>query len=94
MKITDATQEFILYKQSLGTKSFWFLSSFMALMALALAIAGIVQSYFQRVLGIDYLTTQNYMKLWYAVFWVAAWGFAAGVVMFLMDFFRLAKIKA
>ena len=82
-----------IYKQSLGTKSFWFMSSFMALMALALAIAGIVQAYFQRVLGMDYLTTQIYMKLWYAVFWIAAWGFAAGGGMFLIDFFRLAKIK-
>jgi hypothetical protein len=42
----------------------------------------------------DYLTTQEFMKLWYAVFWVSAWGFAAGVVMFLIDFFKLATAKA
>jgi nitric oxide reductase subunit B len=82
------------FRQSLGTKAFWFMCSFMALMALSLAIAGIVQVYFQRVLGMDYLTTQGYMKLWYAVFWTSAWGFAAGVVMFLVDFFRLAKAGA
>ncbi len=82
------------FKQSVGTKAFWFMCSFMALMALSLAIAGIVQVYFQRILGMDYLTTQGYMKLWYAVFWVSAWGFAAGVAMFLIDFFRLAKAKA
>ena len=69
------------------------MSSFMVLMALSLAIAGIVQAYFQRVLGMDYLTTQMYLKLWYAVFWVSAWGFAAGVVMFLVDFFRILKTK-
>ncbi|HXX81430.1 MAG TPA: cbb3-type cytochrome c oxidase subunit I [Thermodesulfovibrionales bacterium] len=82
------------FKQSLGIKAFWFMCSFMVLMALSLAIAGIVQAYFQRVLGMDYLTTQEYMKLWYAVFWVSAWGFTVGVVMFLIDFFRLAKAKA
>jgi nitric oxide reductase subunit B len=82
------------FKQSLGNKSFWFMCSFMGLIALSLGIAGIVQAYFQRVLGMDYLTTQEFMKLWYAVFWVSAWGFAAGVVMFLIDFFRLARAKS
>jgi nitric oxide reductase subunit B len=66
----------------------------MALMAISLAIAGIVQTYFQRVMGMDFLTTQEYMRLWYAVFWVSAWGFTAGVAMFLIDFCRLAKAKA
>ena len=65
------------FNQSLGVKSFWFMCSFMGLIALSLGIAGIVQAYFQRVLGMDYLTTQEYMKLWYAVFWVSAWGFVA-----------------
>jgi len=83
-----------IFKESLGIKSFWFMCSFMALMALSLAVAGIVQAYFQRVLGMDYLTTQVYMKLWYAVFWVSGWGFAAGVVMFVIDFFKLAKANA
>jgi nitric oxide reductase subunit B len=82
------------FDQGLGRKSFWFMNFFMILIALALAVAGIVQVYFQRVLGMDFLTTQEFMKLWYAVFWVSAWGFAAGVVMFLIDFFRLAKAKA
>jgi nitric oxide reductase subunit B len=81
------------FKQSLGIRAFWFMCSFMTLMALSLAVAGIVQTYFQRILGMDYLTTQGYMKLWYAVFWVSAWGFAAGGAMFLFDFFRLAKAK-
>jgi len=84
----------VTFKQSLGIKAFWFMCSFMVLMALSLAIAGIVQTYFQRVMGMDFLTTQEYMRLWYTVFWVSAWGFTAGVVMFLIDFFRLAKTKS
>ena len=82
------------FDQDLGRKAFWFMNFFMILIALALGIAGIVQVYFQRVLGMDFLTAQGFMKLWYAVFWVSAWGFAAGVVMFLIDFFRLARAKA
>ena len=63
----------------------------MIIMALALAVAGIVQVYLQRVLGMDYLTTQGFMKLWYAVFWVSGWGFAAGVVSYITYFFRIGK---
>ena len=67
----------------------------MFLMVLALAVAGIVQVYLQRVLGMDYLTTQGFMKLWYAVFWVCAWSFASGVVVYIIDFFRIGKtVKA
>ncbi len=63
----------------------------MFFMVLALAVAGIVQVYLQRVLGMDYLTTQGYMRLWYTVFWVSAWGFASGVVVYIIDFFRIGR---
>lgn len=63
----------------------------MFLMVLALAVAGIVQVYLQRILGMDYLSTQEFMKLWYAVFWVCAWGFAAGVALYIVDFFSIGK---
>ncbi len=63
----------------------------MFLMVLALAVAGIVQVYLQRVLGMDYLSTQGFMTLWYAVFWVCAWGFASGVVLYIIDFFSIGK---
>jgi nitric oxide reductase subunit B len=76
-------------KQALGFKAFWTMNFFLVIMALGLAIAGIVQTYFQRVLGMDYLTTQGYMRLWYTVFWVSGWGFAAGVAMYMVDFFSL-----
>lgn len=63
----------------------------MFLMVLALAVAGIVQVYLQRILGMDYLSTQGFMTLWYAVFWVCAWGFASGVVLYIIDFFSMGK---
>ncbi len=78
-----------LRNQTLGFKAFWTMNFFMVMMVLGLAVAGIVQTYFQRVLGMDYLTTQGYMGLWYAVFWVSALGFAAGVAIYLADFFSL-----
>jgi len=66
---------------------------FMIIMALALTVAGIVQVYFQRVMGVDYLTTQGFMKLWFAVFWVAGWGFAVGTLLYIVDFFTLGKAQ-
>ena len=33
----------------------------------ALLIAGIVQVYLQRVMGLDFLEVQNHMRLWYEV---------------------------
>ncbi len=72
----------------MGMSAFWVMSSSMVLMALSLAVAGIIQTYIQRILGVDYLTTQGFMKLWYTAFWVSAWGFTAGLAAFLVDFFR------
>ncbi|OGP84599.1 MAG: nitric-oxide reductase [Deltaproteobacteria bacterium RBG_16_54_11] len=82
-----------LRNQTLGFGAFWTMNFFMVMMVLGLAVAGIVQTYFQRVLGMDYLTTQGYMGLWYAVFWVSALGFAAGVAMYMVDFFSLELEK-
>jgi nitric oxide reductase subunit B len=61
------------------------------LMALALGVAGVVQAYLQRLLGMDYLTTQGYMKLWYAVFWTSGWLFFTGVMAYVIDFFGIGK---
>jgi nitric oxide reductase subunit B len=77
--------------RQMGQISFHLMAFFMILMALSFAIAGIVQTYFQRVMGLDYLTTQGYMKLWYAVLWTSAWGFAAGVSIFIADFFSYGR---
>jgi nitric oxide reductase subunit B len=82
-----------VFSQKLGFKAFWIMNFFMVIMALSLAVAGIVQVYFQRVLGMDYLTTQGYMKLWYAVFWISALGFVSGVFIYIIDFFSFWKFQ-
>lgn len=35
--------------------------------------------------------TQGFMKVWYAVFWTSALCFAAGVLLYIMDFFSLLR---
>ncbi len=54
------------FKQSIGVKSFWFMCSFMALLTPSFVIARIVQTYFQKIIGMDFLTTQEHMRPWYA----------------------------
>jgi hypothetical protein len=39
----------------------------------------------------DCLTTQGFMKLWYAVFWISGCGFATGVILYIIDFFYTWK---
>jgi nitric oxide reductase subunit B len=82
------------FNQSKGFAVLYMMMFFMIMMVLALTIAGIIQVYFQRVLGFDYLTTQSYMHLWYAVFFVSGIGFATGVFLYIYDFFTLKETRA
>jgi nitric oxide reductase subunit B len=79
------------FSQKLGFKAFWTMNFFMIMMVLSLTVAGVVQVYFQRVLGYDYLTVQGFMKLWFAAFWVSALGFATGASMYVVDFLTLGE---
>lgn len=81
------------FRTNLSLLALRFMVFSMILMALALAVAGIVQTYLQRVLGMDYMTTQGYMRLWYAVFWVSGWGFAIGAFTYIVDFFTLGRTE-
>ena len=79
------------FDQNLSFKAFWTMNFFMIMMVMALTVAGVVQVYFQRVMGLDYLATQGYMRLWFAAFLVSGLGFAAGCLMYVVDFFRLGR---
>lgn len=73
----------------LGVVSFLTLNLSMILMVMALLIAGIVQAYLQRVLGMDFMVVQGYMRLWFAVRFVMGCIFLVGTLLFLMDMVRL-----
>lgn len=82
-----------LKRDKLGMPAFVLMVFFIILIVLALAVAGIVQVYFQRVMGLDYLSTQHYLKLWYAVFFVSACCFAVGVFLCIGDFLTLGRLR-
>ncbi len=74
-----------------GAAALWLMVFFMVLLVLSLAIAGVVQVYFNRILGLDFMTTQGFMRLWFACFWISAWGFTVGAALFIWDFFTRVR---
>ena len=51
----------------LGFTAFVSLNFSMIFLVMGFLIAGIVQVYFQRVMGMDFLEAQNYLRLWFEV---------------------------
>jgi nitric oxide reductase subunit B len=82
------------FAQGRGLFAFWGMIFGMFLMGLSLAVAGVVQTYFNRVIGIDFLTTQDYMRLWFMVTLASAVIFATGAGTFIYDFFALKEERA
>lgn len=77
-------------KQGVGFSAFVLLNFSMIFMVMALLIAGIVQTYLQRILGMDFLEVQSHMRLWFEVRLVAGCIFTVGTLLLLFDLFRLA----
>ncbi len=80
-------------RSRLGMPAFVLMVFFLVMIVLSLAIAGIVQVYFQRVMGLDYLTTQGYLKLWYSVFFVSGCCFVVGVFLAIGDFLTIGRLR-
>jgi nitric oxide reductase subunit B len=82
-----------IYDDSRGKVAFWTMTSAMMLMGLTFGIAGVVQSYIERVLGMGYMAAQHYMKLWMGVTFVIGFFFFAGVVVMVWDLLTLRPAK-
>jgi nitric oxide reductase subunit B len=78
------------FRQRRGRLAFWVMVIGMGTMSAVLFGAGIVQVYLQRMLGMDFTTVKTqFLSFW--MFWrfIAALFFAAGVGIFIVDFFSL-----
>ncbi len=83
-----------LYDQRRGKWAFWLLTLGIIAMTLALSGAAMVQITMERMGGIPFMETQNYMSLFFAIrFWSGVAMFA-GAVLFLADLFGLRPAKA
>jgi len=76
-----------------GMWAFWLMTVGMTAMVLAFTIAGILQMYFHRMWGMDFMTVRTqHVGFW--MFWVWLFGlvlFLPGVLVYLMDFFTLGS---
>ncbi|MEA5112496.1 MAG: cbb3-type cytochrome c oxidase subunit I [Geobacteraceae bacterium] len=50
-----------------------------------IAIAGVLQTYLERILGLGYMTAQSYMRFWMGATFVLGIFFLAGVVVTVVD---------
>ena len=73
---------------SLGLASFWLMVGGMFGMTMALAAAGITQTYLERIMGVGYLDTQQKMQVHYLMWLGTAVVFACGVAAYVWDFVR------
>ena len=74
-----------IYSPTRGKFAFWTMTSAMMLMGLTFGIAGVLQSYLERVLGMGYMTAQSYMRLWMAVTMVFGFCFLIGLIVMVVD---------
>jgi nitric oxide reductase subunit B len=73
---------------SVGYWAFWMQLGGMFGMTLSFATAGIGQVYLERILGLGYLDTQLKIQIHFIMLIITASLFAAGVILFIWDFFR------
>ena len=65
----------------------------MMLMGISFGMAGVVQAYVERVLGLGYMTSQSYMRLWMGVTFSLGLIFLAGVLITVTDLFTMRPAK-
>ena len=82
-----------VYDDRRGRIGFWTMSTAMMLMAITFGIAGVIQSYLERVLGMGYMTAQSYMQLWIRVTMALGVIFFAGLLFTVVDLFTLRPVK-
>lgn len=80
------------FNQNRGLVAFWVMTISMVFIVLTITGAGMVQVYMERLMGIPYVTVKGVYNYWFWVFrLIFGLGFAAGVGIFLKDFFIMGK---
>ena len=72
-----------------GTLAFWWTSLAMGGMTLAFSVAGVLQTYIERVMGLGYMTAQAQMRFWFGILVVLGLALLGGVVLAATDLLTL-----
>ncbi|HBR21136.1 MAG TPA: nitric-oxide reductase large subunit [Nitrospiraceae bacterium] len=80
------------FNSSRAFQSFWWMTISMVFIVLTITGAGMVQTYMERLMGLDYVAVKATYNLW---FWILraifGAGFLVGVWIFVVDYFKLGK---
>jgi len=83
------------FNPSRAFQSFWWMTISMVFIVLTITGAGMVQTYMERLMGLDYVAVKASYNLWFwilrAIFGV---GFLVGVAIFVVDFFKIGREPA
>jgi nitric oxide reductase subunit B len=63
-------------------------------MGLSFGVAGVLQAYIERILGLGFMTAQAQMRFWFAVTWVFGLFLFAGVVLAVVDLLTVRSTPA
>ena len=77
-----------------GHFAFWCMSIAMVLMTLAFSVAGVLQTYIERVMGLGYMTAQAQMRFWFAILVALGLTLLIGVVTAVVDLLTLRPATA
>ena len=69
--------------------AFWGMCLPMLGMGLIFGVAGVLQTYIERVMGLGFMTAQAQMRFWFAVTWVLGVILLAGVIVTVVDLLTL-----
>jgi len=84
----------VQFNQKRGFWAFWITTITMMMIGLAFGVAGLIQSYMQRGLGIEFLTVQGFMRPWMMGVFFSGLGFFVGVLIYVVDVLTLVTKKA
>lgn len=83
------------FNSSRAFQSFWWMTISMVFIVLTITGAGMVQTYMERLMGLDYVAVKTTYNLWFWILRVIfGVGFLIGVLIFVVDYFKLGKEPA
>jgi nitric oxide reductase subunit B len=78
-----------VYDERRGRIGFWTMNIAMITMGLTFGVAGVLQTYIERVMGLGYMTAQSHMQLWMGITLAAGFVFLFGVLVTVRDLLSL-----
>jgi len=82
------------YDERRGNVAFWWLTVSMSGMTLAFSVAGVLQSYIERVMGLGYMTAQAQMRFWFGVVVFFGLSLLGGAILAVLDLLTLRPAPA